>query len=155
MMDGLGTVDRLVRAAASKGFDHLALTDHGTLANAVAFVQACEEYDVKPIIGVEGYVWINEKNGHITLLADGNDGFKNLVALQNQAHSAWIGKRRPSFTLEMLSKHADNLICLTGCVSSPAMWLPDAEAEKYVADLKSIFGPNLFSELMFVADTDT
>jgi DNA polymerase-3 subunit alpha len=155
LLDGLGTVDRLVKAAASRGFEHLALTDHGTLANAVAFVQACEEYEVKPILGVEGYINYLDKIGHITLLVDGNDGFVNLVKLQNKAHAAGMGKRRPSFTLEMLAEHNDGLVCLTGCVSSPLHTLDMPEAKKYVAQLKSIFGPRVFSEIMFVADTDT
>ncbi len=155
LLDGLGTIDHLVQSAAGKGFKHLALTDHGTLANAVAFTQACEEYDVKPILGVEGYIQYADQTGHITLLADGYHGFTNLVNLQNHAHSAGIGKRRPAFTLEMLAKNADDLICLSGCVSSPIHWLSEDEAYKYLAKLKSIFGPRLFLEIMFVADTDT
>jgi len=155
LLDGLGTVDRLVRTAASRGFEHLALTDHGTLANAVAFVQSCEEYDVKPILGVEGYISYADGMGHITLLADGQSGFTDLVNLQNRAHAAGIGKRRPAFTLEMLAENANNLICLSGCVSSPIHWLPEDEAYKYLAKLKSMFGPRLFLEIMFVADTDT
>lgn len=155
LLDGLGPVDRLVKAAAARGFAHLALTDHGTLANAVAFIQACEYHDVKAILGVEGYIDYMEQIGHITLLADGQDGFIDLVKLQNKAHATSVGRRRPAFTLEMLSGHADNLICLTGCVSSPANVLDRPDAEKYVAQLKSIFGPRLFSEVMFVADTDT
>jgi len=155
LLDGLGTVNRLVKAAASRGFEHLALTDHGTLANAIAFNQACEEYEIKPILGVEGYVQYADQTGHITLLADGNNGFENLINLQNRAHVAGIGKRRPAFTLEMLAEHAKDIICLTGCVSSPINWLSPEEAEKYTAHLKAIFGPHLFVELMFVADTDT
>lgn len=155
LLDGLGQVDRTVKAAVSRGFEHLALTDHGTLANAVAFVQACEEYDIKPILGVEGYISYLEEVGHITLLANGNNGFVNLVELQNRAHAVSFERRRPAFTLEMLAECSDDLVCLTGCVSSPANFMDLPEAEKYVAHLKSIFGPRLFAEVMFVSDTDT
>jgi DNA polymerase-3 subunit alpha len=154
MLDGLGQVDRLVAAAASRGFEHLALTDHGTLANAVAFIQACEHYGIKGIIGVEGYVQYQEQTGHITILADGENGFQNIVKLQNRAHSGSTG-RRPAFTLETLEKYSDHLVCLTGCVSSPLMWLDPHDASVYAARLKSIFGPRVFGEIMFVSDTDT
>jgi len=156
LLDGLGTVDRLVKAAASKGFEHLALTDHGTLANTIAFVQACDVHGIKPIVGVEAYISYAEKVGHITLLASGNRGFENLVSIHNKAHITNFGRRRPLVTLETLAEFSKGIICLTGCVSSPLHWLPtEEEAEAYVAQLKSIFGPRLFVELMFIADTNT
>jgi DNA polymerase-3 subunit alpha len=40
LLDGLGRITELVDEASAKGFDSLALTDHGALYGAVAFYQA-------------------------------------------------------------------------------------------------------------------
>lgn len=153
-MDGLGPVDRLVKAAAAKGFKHLALTDHGTLANSIAFAISCEEHGIKPIIGEEAYIQYGGKTGHITLLASGDTGFENLVKLNNHAHAGGTA-RRPAFILDTLQEYGEGIVCLTGCVSSPANWLEWPQAMAYVSQLRAIFGNRLFAELMFIADTDT
>lgn len=154
LLDGLGTVDRMINHAASMGFESLAHTDHGTMANVVAFSLACQANNIKAIHGLEGYIDINKKVGHITLLARNLYGLEDLIKLNNQAHKSSTG-RRPSFTLEQLQPFARKLICLTGCVSSPLQWLPEKEAQQYVGNLKQIFGDRLYAEVMLVSDTDT
>jgi len=153
VLDGLGTVKTLVSAAKSSGFKSLAMTDHGTLANAISFTNECNLAGIKPILGVEGYLIVNDVVGHITLLADGNKGFDNLIKLNNLGHAS--KHKQPAFTVDQLLKHSRNLICLTGCVSSPLNNLPRDEALKLGIKLKSAFGSNLFAEVMFVADIDT
>jgi len=153
ILDGLGTVDELVSTAKSSGFKALAMTDHGTLANAISFNNACNEAGIKPILGVEGYLIVDGDVGHITLLADGKRGFNNLVKLNNLGHAS--KHRRPAFTVDQLLKYSKNLICLTGCVSSPLNNLPKDDALKLGTKLKAAFGSNLFAEVMFVADIDT
>lgn len=155
LLDGLGPVERLVYAAKMKGFDHLALTDHGTLANAIAFTLSAKEHGIKPIIGQEGYIMYDGDMGHITLLAHGNEGFQSLVTMNNAAHAANTFKRRPPITPKVLSENSNNVICLTGCVSSPLFWLDWPKAKRYIGMLREIFGSRLFAEIMFVADTDT
>jgi DNA polymerase III subunit alpha len=56
LLDGLGRISDLVGEASALGFDSLAITDHGALYGAVAFYQACQQAQIKPIIGVETYV---------------------------------------------------------------------------------------------------
>lgn len=153
LIDGLGPVGRLVEGAAAKGFNTLALTDHGSFANAVLFTIACDARGIKPILGVEGYVEYDGTTGHITLLADGDEGFRNLVALNNRGHAGSGSK--PSFTIDDLVNHAADVVCLTGCVASPFNNLSLGDATKLGARLKAAFGHRLFSEVMFVADTDT
>ena len=41
LLDGLGRITELVDEAKARGFDSLAVTDHGSLYGAVAFYQAC------------------------------------------------------------------------------------------------------------------
>lgn len=154
LIDGLGPVDNLVKHAKALGFDALALTDHGTLANAVSFVLACEDEGIKPILGVEGYVAFDDKIGHITLLADGNRGWSSLVKLQNEAHNSNY-KRRPAFTIDQLIAHADGLVCLSGCPASPFHQLSYHEALQLTSRFRAAFGCRFFIEVMLVGDAAT
>lgn len=131
----------------------MALTDHGTLANAISFSVECENRGIKPIIGVEGYVEVDGDIGHLTVLADGNQGFDNLVKLNNIGHAS--SHRQPAFSIDDLINHAEGLILLSGCVSSPLNRMPFAEAMRLGSRLKSAFGSRMFGEIMFIADVDT
>lgn len=153
LKDGLRPVSEMVKAVAAKGFSFQAITDHGSLANAISFTLECQANGVKPIIGIEGYVAFDGEIGHLTLLADGNDGFNNLVRLNNIAHASEY--KHPAFTVDQLVRHAEGLVLLTGCVASPFNRLSLHDAVKLGARLKMVFGPRMFAESMFVADTDT
>lgn len=150
-IDGLGPVNKLVYAASRKNFKHLAITDHGTLANVIAFDSACKEYGVKPIIGLEGYISEASNIYHITLLADGNKGFENLVNLNNIGVKS--GGNRPAFTIQNLLDHSENVIVLSGCPSSPMQELDWKDARRIAIKLKDCFQDRFFSELMFVVET--
>ena len=56
LLDGLGRINELAEQGSQLGFDAMAITDHGALYGAVAFVQAVEAKGMKPIVGVETYV---------------------------------------------------------------------------------------------------
>lgn len=149
-LDGLGAPDRIINQAKNLGFSHLAMTDHGSLANAIVFTDKCKEAGVKPILGVEGYVEVDSKVCHITLLADGNAGFDNLIRLNNIG--VMSEHKKPAFTLADLEEHADGLVLLTGCSASPfhVLELPDSIA--LAKRLKKVFGPRMFAEVMFVSE---
>lgn len=156
LQDGMTPVSELVRSAHSLGFDHLAMTDHGTLANAVAFTLECQEVGIKPILGVEAYLHYENEGketiGHITLLADGNVGFKNIVKLGNIGHASTF--KRPAFTVEDLINHSADVVLLTGCQASPFHNLPLREAIMLGSKLKPYFQDRMYAELMFISDED-
>src|SRR4029450_3052269 len=96
LLDGLGRIIELVDEAKARGFDSLAITDHGALYGAVAFYQACRNASIKPIIGVETYVARraraegegkgDDKPYHLILLAKDWSGYQNLCRLVTDAH---------------------------------------------------------------------
>src|SRR6266704_1526027 len=108
--DGMREVTQLVQAAKSAGFDSLAVTDHGSLANAVSFTLAAKQIGIKPIVGLEAYVSFDGKTGHMTLLGNGKKGLDNLIRLNNIGHTG-PGKM-PEFSLDVLLADCKNLICL-------------------------------------------
>jgi DNA polymerase-3 subunit alpha len=54
--DGLRAIDKMIDIIQGKGFSAAALTDHGTLAGSVSFYLGCKRRNIKPILGVEGYI---------------------------------------------------------------------------------------------------
>lgn len=150
--DGLGTTTRLVNAAASAGFKALAMTDHGTLANAISFTNACVSAGIKPIIGLEAYVQLDGRSAHLTLLAHGERGFSNLVKLNNLGHAS--SNKNPAFSIDELFTYSEDLICLSGCPASVFSVLPSAEAFTLGAKFKSVFGSRFFAEIMFPSESD-
>lgn len=149
--DGLGPVSRMISRVKAMGFQSVAMTDHGTLANAISFSIEAKANGIKPIIGMEGYIALDGEIGHITLLANGNAGWHSLLELNNLAHASEF--RQPAFTVDELVKHNDGLVCLTGCIASPFQRLSLKEAQLLGHKLKAAFGNRIFAELMFVGDS--
>ncbi|MBI4091059.1 MAG: DNA polymerase III subunit alpha [Candidatus Komeilibacteria bacterium] len=126
LLDGLGTVPKLVAAAKRHKMTALALTDHGVLYGAVEFYQECLKNDIKPIIGIEGYLTDGTmteqdrsiKPYHLILLATNTTGYKNLLKLTSEAHLKGF-YYKPRFDWETLARYSDGLIALTGCLSGP------------------------------------
>ena len=56
LLDGAGSIDRLVQRAADHGMNALALTDHGNLHGALEFYRKAQGGRHQPIIGYEAYI---------------------------------------------------------------------------------------------------
>jgi len=135
----------------------LALTDHGNLYGAIEFYKKSVSKGIKPIIGVEVYVaqrdiadktaGIDDKRYHLTLLAETNEGYKNLLKLVTTSHLEGF-YYKPRVDKKLLKEHAKGLIALSGCVSGE---IPRALGDKktdrakaLVNEYREIFGKNNF-----------
>src|SRR5690606_32742479 len=124
---GAGSIPRLVAEAKDLGMNSLALTDHGNLHGALQFYNACKGAGINPIIGYEAYIapssrlekhgGIRESNYHLTLLAQNKTGFKNLVKMASSAYLEGF-YFKPRIDKDLLEKHHEGIVCLSGCVSS-------------------------------------
>ena len=126
LLDGLSRIPSLVTRAKELGMGALALTDHGSLYGVVDFYTACKEAGVKPIIGCELYVAPGSRYdrtpgakpySHLTVLAQNNEGYHNLVKLSSKGHLEGF-YHKPRVDHALLEQHADGLIVLSGCPSS-------------------------------------
>src|SRR5579872_1468934 len=92
LLDGLGRIPVLAEQTAAHGMRATALTDHGVMFGAIDFHQTMREHDLKPIIGMEAYVAAGSRKDrsgsafHLTLLAENETGYHNLVQLTTRAH---------------------------------------------------------------------
>lgn len=169
LLDGMVRTDRLAKRAVELGMSAVAMTDHGNLYGAIQFYKDCKKQGVKAIFGCEMYlspVGMDQKreivgrksSTHITLLAETNEGWDNLIKLVSKAHleGGYLGV--PRMDMAALREFSKGLICLTGCFNSPlSEWLEQGDEEKAreaLRDLVGIYGrDHTFVELMhFHAD---
>ena len=161
ILDGLSRIERLVQLAKEMGQPALAITDHGNLHGAVEFHRHATKAGIKPILGVEGYMAHTTIDStepaerlpfHLTLLARNEAGYRNLVSLISTAHLKGF-YYRPRFDWELLERHAEGLIVLSGCLSGQLQSLlkdGDADGAKALVErFKGVFGKHYFLEIMF------
>lgn len=130
LLDGLSRIKKLFTHLRENNMDAIAITDHGAMYGAIEFFKEGKKQEVKPIIGLEGYVTSNmqekiKDNFHITLLAKDYDGYKNLMKLTSIAHMEGY-YYKPRFSKEILQQHKKGLICFSGC--------PQAEIPQFLID---------------------
>ena len=109
LLDGLSRIKKLFAHVKENNMDAIAITDHGTMYGAIEFFKEGKKQEVKPIIGLEGYVTrsMTEKvkdNFHVTLLAKDYEGYKNLMKLTSIAHMEGY-YYKPRFSKEILKEH--------------------------------------------------
>jgi DNA polymerase-3 subunit alpha len=125
LLDGMIFVKDLVRRAEEFRMPAVAISDHGQMYGIVDFYSRASKAGVKPILGCELYVApgdMREKTGgigdaatHLTLLARNSKGYQNLVELTSAANLVGF-YYRPRIDKEFLSRHAEGLIALSGCL---------------------------------------
>jgi DNA polymerase III subunit alpha len=160
LLDGASKIPELFERTKSLGMPALALTDHGNLYGAVEFLREAKAADVLPIVGLEAYVapgQRTERSGggvsgqehsfHLTLLARNATGFRNLMRLSSLSFLEGF-YYKPRIDKEILERHADGIICLSGCASAEfsdyILHNRTAEAERLCAWYQRVFGEEHF-----------
>ena len=130
LLDGGNQVEKLVARLAELGMSSCAITDHGNIFGAVAFYQACKDRGIHPILGVEAYVTPpgkprtdrtysggGEGGYHLVLLAENDEGWRNLLVLCSEAFLTGF-YYKPRIDRELLAKHNRGLIAINGHLGS-------------------------------------
>ena len=168
LLDGMTRLTPLVEQAKRFGMPAVAMTDHGNLFGAIEFYQAAKKAGIKPIIGCEAYLAPRsrlEKNTHgvheddygqsggdtpyyhLILLAENETGYKNLMRLVSIAHLEGF-YYKPRIDKEVLNRHAEGLIGLSGCLRGEIPYLLSRGLEKEAIEAahtyQDIFGKERF-----------
>ncbi len=128
LLDGAGSLDKLIGRVKELGMNALALTDHGNLHGALAFYRKAKAAGINPILGYEAYIApesrrskdagnMKEASYHLTLLAKNRTGFQNLMEIASLAYLEGF-YFKPRIDKELLAEHNEGIICLSGCLSS-------------------------------------
>jgi DNA polymerase-3 subunit alpha len=158
LLDGACRIDRLCRRAAEEGATAVALTDHGVMYGAMEFYYAAREFGLTPILGCEAYLAPRgrldrsaREEAHVTLLAADLVGYRNLVALVSKGFLEGY-YYKPRIDLELLEKHNDGLIVLSGCMSglvaAPLLRGDEATALQNAKTYREIVGDRFYIEVM-------
>ncbi len=155
LLDGACKIEAMAARAAELGQPALGLTDHGVMNGAVDLYKACGVHGIKPIVGLEAYLVddiasIKEKpkyeRNHLTLLAESDAGFANLVKLTSAGFLEGFSRGKANVDMELLAKHAEGVIVLTGCLQSRfCRRLVEERADDaraHLDDLIQAFGPD-------------
>src|ERR671919_2574620 len=154
LLDGACKIDRMAARAAELGMPALGLTDHGVMNGAVEMYDACKSHGVKPILGMEAYLvddrrrikdQVRYERNHLTLLAANDAGLRNLVRLSSASFLEGFARGRANVDMDLLARHADGVIALTGCLQSRfcrrLVEERPADARSHLDDLVQVFGP--------------
>jgi DNA polymerase-3 subunit alpha len=174
MLDGAARIEQAVAAAVADGQPAMGITDHGNMYGVLPFYKECQRQGVTPIIGTEAYMAydsrterpprrgrVDDSGGeveggrklyyHLTLLAESDRGYKNLIQLASRAYLEGY-YYKPRIDWETLEAHHDGVIATTGCLGGHVLQALmnqgfDAALEK-AGRLQDIFGrDHLFVEL--------
>ncbi len=125
LLDGACRIEELLDQAAKLKMPALAVTEHGNMFSAVVFHDAARKRGIKPILGCEVYVapgsrldksgTIGETANHLVLLAETNEGFKNLIKLVSAGYTEGF-YYKPRIDKELLAAHSKGLIGLSSCL---------------------------------------
>jgi DNA polymerase-3 subunit alpha len=151
ILDGACKIPRLLDRVEELGQSAVALTDHGVMSGAVELYREAGKRGITPIVGLEAYVVPDhrerpgrERRNHLTLLAENTEGYYNLIRLCSAGYLEGY-HRRPRIDHDLMSRHADGIIVLSGCLSGTiCSRLADEDltgAREELDTLCQIFGP--------------
>ena len=151
------------------GMKSVAMTDHGNMFGAIDFYHQMRAADIKPIIGMEGYIHNGETLGdkstkqrfHICLYAKNKKGYENLMYLSSKAFIEGM-YYFPRINKNELRAHSEGLICTSACLQGEVNWHLNLQNERNVRngalgyegaiavarEYQDIFGDDFYLELM-------
>lgn len=162
ILDAAAPIEDIAARAAEWKLPACALTDHNNLFGAIDFYKACKEVKVKPLIGVELDVAPNSRfdkkketglrpSYHLTLIAKNQQGYRNLCKLSSLAYLEGF-YYTPRIDNELLKRHSEGLICLSGCLNSKvaaeAIYGTRDKVIEIIRWHQEVFGEDYYLELM-------
>jgi DNA polymerase-3 subunit alpha len=166
LSEGALLVKRLAGLAKDQKMPALAMTDTGNLFGALEFSMAVAEKGIQPIIGLslkldmqeklEGSATRFQQTGlqrfsSIALLAKDETGYSNLMALSSHAYLDVADNAEAHVHWDLLSRHAEGLICLSGGPDGPLnealVGGQNSLASVHATRFKELFGDRFYIEL--------
>lgn len=161
LLDGQSRIKTLVERARQLEMPALGITDHGVMFGVLDFYRACNEANIKPVIGMEGYLArrgmsdrdprLDRSPHHLLLLAKNMTGYQNLlkIASASQLEGFYY---RPRIDKDYLAAHAEGIIATSGCLAAEIPRLvssgDERAARQQIGWYQDVFGiENFYLEL--------
>ncbi len=161
LLDGEGTVKKVLDKAKELGQTAMAITDHGCMFGVIDFYEYAKSIGIKPVLGCEVYVAargrkdkvheFDSSSSHLILLAKNNEGYKNLMNMVSIGYVEGF-YYRPRIDIETLRENCEGLIalsaCMSGVLSKKILAGAYDEAKSAAIEFAEIFGKeNYFIEI--------
>lgn len=160
-LQALPKVEELVDEAKKLDMEAVGLTDTGNMHGAIEFYKAAVKGGIKPVLGVDIYVAprsrhekdpvLDAKRSRLVLLAENNEGYKNLLEMVTLSHMEGFFDK-PRVDKELLRKYHENVIAIIPSFAGEVPLMVAAGdmkgAAAALAEYESIFGKdNLYLEI--------
>lgn len=153
LLDGEGTIPKILDRAKELGQTAMAITDHGNMYGVIEFYEYARQIGIKPVLGCEVYVAprtrfdktheYDAQSSHLILLAENDTGYKNLMFLVSAGFTEGF-YYKPRIDMALLREHSEGLIALSACMfgvlSRQILDNNYAEAKRRAEEFLSIFG---------------
>lgn len=147
--DAYSKIPELVFRAKELGMNAIAVTGHGSMTSSIQFYEECHKQGIKAILGLEAYftpdVTIKDRTQtyHLVLLAYTQQGYRNLIKLNTEAHQNYYYK--PRVDPEILEKYHEGIVCLSACMGSI---INTDNGEYWAIKFREIFGGKFYLEIL-------
>ena len=105
LAEGAIKVKDLIKTCAAQNMPAVTVTDTNNLFGAMEFAKTAKGAGVQPIIGCQLQI---ENYGHLVLLVQNEEGYRNLCTLVSSAHLEEEENAAPAATLENLQKYSSS-----------------------------------------------
>ncbi len=161
LLDGEGTIKKILNRAKELGQTSMAITDHGCMFGVIDFYEYAKSIGIKPILGCEVYVAarsrhdktheLDSASSHLILLAKNNIGYKNLMNIVSIGYVEGF-YYKPRIDMEVLRQNSEGIIalsaCMIGVLSKKILNGNYEEAKQSALEFIDIFGKeNYFIEI--------
>ncbi len=161
LLDGEGTIKKILDRAKELGQTSMAITDHGCMFGVIDFYEYAKSIGIKPVLGCEVYVAargrqdkiheLDASSSHLILLAKNNEGYKNLMNIVSIGYVEGF-YYKPRIDIDVLRQNSEGIIALSACmigVLSKKILNGDYDGAKNAAlEFIDIFGKeNYFIEI--------
>ena len=162
LTEGANKVDKIVSLAKEAGMPAVAVTDRNNLFGALEFSQYAAKAGIQPIVGVDIAIRRDEEGGvattsklptvdWLTLLAQNEDGYKNLMRLVSRAHLEFKAGSTAALPFDELVGQTEGLLAFSGSPASALGRLLGAgqgpAAEHQLERLAKLFEGRLYLEV--------
>ena len=91
-MESVISIDKYVRGAKEFGYTHLAMMDIDNLYGAFDFLEVTKKYGIRPLLGLEMTVFVDNQEVNLRFLALSSVGYQQLMKLSTakmQGEKSW------------------------------------------------------------------
>ena len=166
LLDGVGSINQLVKKAKENNCKSIAINDHGNPAGLFSFYKECKKQDIKPVLGLEFYITndlglkksykdrtsLEDRDYHQSVYIKNTQGYKNFNYLTYKSFVDGF-YYKPRIDFDLLFEKKEGLIITSSCMASKLSNYIRANDLRQAEDLfrKFVleFGEDFYGEIQF------